>query len=150
MSFYLTDLSICRFWYLWEKGSWTNPCWYIETPALWTLWKISSYSYCIFCLFLNLFIFVYCAVSGLIAARRIFIASWVHAWMQSSLHQDLWLQYTDSSCDAWAGEHAGLVVVPWGLSCSLPFGIKLVFPALQGGFLTTRSPGKSPSYVFHC
>ena len=55
-----------------------------------------------------------------------------------------------SSCDAWALEHVGSVVVARHLSFSMAYetlvsepGIEPASPALQGGFLTTGPPGKS-------
>ena len=55
-----------------------------------------------------------------------------------------------SSCDAWALEHVGSVVVARHLSFSMAYetlvpepGIEPASPALQGGFLTTVPPGKS-------
>ena len=57
----------------------------------------------------------------------------------SCIMQDLSLQYADS------------VVVVLGFSCSLACGILVpqagiepVFPTLEGGFLTTGPPGKTP------
>ena len=53
-----------------------------------------------------------------------------------------------------AGECAGSVVAAYGLSCPEACGILVprpgiepVSPALEGGFLTTGPPGKSPVYV---
>ena len=55
------------------------------------------------------------------------------------------------SSGMWALEHVGSVVVAWGLSCLVACGIlvprpgiKSTFPALEGRFLTTGLPGKSP------
>ena len=82
-----------------------------------------------------------------------------------------------SSCGVWAPEHVGSVVAACGLSScgvrapghvgsvvaarglSFPVadgilvpqpGIKPTSPALEGGFLTTRSPGKSLCCIFSC
>ena len=51
-------------------------------------------------------------------------------------------------------ESVGLVVAAHGLSCSTAYGILVpqpgiepTFPGLQGGFLTTGPPGKSPKHV---
>ena len=56
-----------------------------------------------------------------------------------------------SSCDAWALKHVGSVVAVHGLSCPAACGIlvprpgiKPPSPALEGRFLTTGPPGKSP------
>ena len=56
-----------------------------------------------------------------------------------------------SSCGAWAPEHTGSVVVAHGLSCPTACGILVprqgiepASPALEGRFLTTGPPGKSP------
>ena len=55
-----------------------------------------------------------------------------------------------SSCDAWAPERVGSVLVARELSCPVacgilvpPPGIEPAAPALEGGFLTTGPPGKS-------
>ena len=55
-----------------------------------------------------------------------------------------------SSCDTWVLEHVGSVVAACHLSSSMTYEtlvpepeIEPVFPALQGGFLTTGPPGKS-------
>ena len=55
-----------------------------------------------------------------------------------------------SSCDSWALEHVGSVVVARHLSSSMACGalvpepgIEPMCPALQGGFLTTGPRGKS-------
>ena len=56
-----------------------------------------------------------------------------------------------SSCGMWALEHVGSVVAAHRLSCPTacgilvpPPGIEPASPALEGGFLTTGPPGKSP------
>ena len=56
-----------------------------------------------------------------------------------------------SSCGAWAPERVGSVVVARGLSCPVACGIFVPSPgieptppALEGRFLTTGPPGKSP------
>ena len=56
-----------------------------------------------------------------------------------------------SSCGTRAAEHAGSVVAVHGLSCPTACGILVprpgiepASPALEGGFLTTGPPGKSP------
>ena len=56
-----------------------------------------------------------------------------------------------SSCGAWVPECVGSVVVACGLSCPVACGILVpwpgmepAFPALEGRFLTTGPPGKSP------
>ena len=55
-----------------------------------------------------------------------------------------------SSCDTWVLEHVGSVVAACHLSSSMTYEtlvpepeIEPVFPALQGGFLTTGPPGNS-------
>ena len=62
--------------------------------------------------------------------------------------RQLW--HRDSSCGLWAPECMGLVKAARELSCSeacgilFPWpGIEFECPTLQGGFLTTGSPGKS-------
>ena len=52
-----------------------------------------------------------------------------------------------------AMEHGALgvrasVVVVHELSCSVPCGIKPMYPGLASGFLTTAPPGKSLEYSF--
>ena len=56
-----------------------------------------------------------------------------------------------SSCDVQAPECTGSVVVAHGLRCPVACGILVPLPgikpassALEGGFLTTGPPGKSP------
>ena len=58
-----------------------------------------------------------------------------------------------SSCGTWALECGGSVVAACGLSCPTAceilvprLGIEAVFPALEGRFLTTGPPGKSPFF----
>ena len=56
------------------------------------------------------------------------------------------------SCDFWVSEHCS-IAVEHGLSCSAACGISLdqglnSVPALAGGFLTTRLPGKF-LFIFH-
>ena len=96
-----------------------------------------------FFLFLNLFIWLHqvlvveCGI--FVAALRLFITE----------------RGLLSSCGAWALECAGSVVAARGLSCSAACGILLlrpgiepVSPALEGRFLTTGPPGKSPPPLF--
>ena len=61
-----------------------------------------------------------------------------------------------SSCGTRASEHGGSVVEARGLSCPMACGIlfpwpgiKPKSPALEGGFLTTGSPGKSCYVLFN-
>ena len=59
-----------------------------------------------------------------------------------------------SSCGAWAPELEGSVVAACGLSCPAACGILVPWPGiepaspLEGGFLTTGPPGKSPLLLF--
>ena len=93
--------------------------------------------------FLNIYLFllICLAASGLSSACRLFVAA--HGLL--------------SSCDTWAVEREGSVVVAHGLSCPeacrilVPRpGIEPTFPALEGGFLTTGPPGKSPTSFYVC
>ena len=76
-----------------------------------------------------------------------------------------YLQQADFHCVTWdlLLWYADFVVVAHGLSCSevcrivVPWpGIEPTSPALQGGFLTTEPPGKSPrkhflkTFLLHC
>ena len=61
-----------------------------------------------------------------------------------------------SSCGPWTLEGTGSAVRTRGLSCPvacgilvLRSGIKLVSPALEGGFLTTGPPEKVPVFFFN-
>ena len=67
----------------------------------------------------------------------------VHGFRVHGL-QSTWFQGT------WASEYVGSVVLAHGLSCPMACGIfvlwpgiKLIYPTLEGGFLTTAPPGKS-------
>ena len=65
-----------------------------------------------------------------------------------------------SSCGTWTPEHAGSVVAVHRLSCPTACGILVprpgiehASPALEGGFFTTGSPGKSlifSLYLINC
>ena len=61
------------------------------------------------------------------------------------------------SCGTQAPEQVGSLVATPGLSCPMACGILVprpgtepTFPALEGGFLTTRPPGKFRMYYFLC
>ena len=52
-----------------------------------------------------------------------------------------------SCCRAWVLEPTGLVVAARHMGLVAPKGIEPASPALEGGFLTTRPPGKSPQHL---
>ena len=67
------------------------------------------------------------------------------------LYQALVVAHGLSSYSTWAPEHAGSVVVTCRLSCLTTWeilvprpGIEPMSPTLEGGFLTTGPPRKSP------
>ena len=95
-------------------------------PPGWASWGMPLA--CLLFFFLNIYLFICLAVSGLICGMRDL------CWVMQTLQ--LW--------------HKRSVVEVHGLSCSVACGIlvphpevKPISPALQGGFLTTAPPGTS-------
>ena len=91
-------------------------------------------SYFSFIYFLNIYLFIYLAVSGLRCSMQ------------------------DLRCGVWdlSLRHAGSLVAARSLSCPTACGILVPRPgiepvslALEGGFLTTGPPGKSQSYFLN-
>ena len=104
-------------------------------------------------IYLLIYLFVCLAVPGLSCGMQDLRCSmWnLLLWCTGSLVQCGLL----SSCGTRALERAGSVVAAYGPSCPMAcgilvpqLGIEPLSPALEGGFLTTGPPGKSPGFFF--
>ena len=102
-------------------------------------------------IYLSIYLFIWlCWI--LVAARGLFIAArglFVAARGRFVAARGLFVAARGllSSCGAWAPERVGSIVAACGILIPQP-GIEPTSPALEGGFLTPGSPGKSHAIHF--